>query len=307
MCLTEPDLQSEDHYHVLGLKCSAADKDVSAAYKRLALKYHPDKNLDNRDHAELVFKRITHAYETLRDPMKRNVYDNACNSQSFAPSDTSNNIPGDLGSAERADELYRRFFGTGNSNPPNINVAGIFNFEQKPHSKPVKVARKVPTPDHFIVAGSPVAIRGLASKPDLNGKSAVVREWSAAKGRYEVALNCGALLSLRPRNITQLCFVQVTSHDNQPELNGRTGEIIDFNEETGCYVVLMEDPALVIELPPKSCVFAVGTAGVLEGLCDEQLSGKMCSIVSIDHNASRYVVQCEDGRQLKVRFEKVVF
>jgi len=306
--LTEPDLQSEDHYHVLGLKCSAADKDVSAAYKRLALKYHPDKNLDDRDHAELVFKRITHAYETLRDPMKRDAYDNACNSKSFSTPGNSNTSPGDLGSAERADELYRRFFGTGGfSSPPNINVAGIFNFEQKAQAKPVKVARKVATPEHFILPGSAVAIRGLANKPDLNGKSARVREWSAAKGRYEVALTCGALLSLRPRNITQLCFVQVSSHDNQPELTGRTGEIMDFNEETGCYVVLMEDPALVIELPPKNCVFGVGTAGVLEGLGDEQLSGKMCSIISIDHNASRYVVQCEGGRQLKVRFEKVVF
>jgi len=308
MCLLQPDVHSEDYYQVLGVKRAAADKDISAAYKRLALKYHPDKNPNSREQAELVFKRITHAYEVLREPVKRNAYDTSRNYHSCASVDSSGNgIPGDYGSFERADDLYRRFFGGdlgGNASMPNINIAGLFNFDQKPQAKPsAKGPGKSYVKAHLIPLGMPVAIHGLASKPELNGKSATVREWSAAKSRYVVTLNCGGVLSLRPTNLTQLCHVKVTGHENQPEVNGKTGEIVDFNEETRSYVLLLEDPALVVELPPKNCICASGTAGVLDGLRDEQLGGKMCSIVSVDHNAQRYVVQCEDGRQLKVRFE----
>lgn len=312
MCLTEPDVHSDDHYQVLGVKRSAADKDISAAYKRLALRYHPDKNPDDRDQAELVFKRITHAYDILRDAAKRKKYDNSSSKSCFVPSANNYNNYGEYGSFDRADSLYRAFFGAdagmgGSTASPNINIAGIFNFDPKPQAKVPNVpGSKLAEATHLIAAGTPIAIHGLANKPELNGKSAKVKEWNASKCRYEVTLASGDVLSLRPRNITQLCHVKVTSHENQPELNGKIGEVVDFNEETGCYVVLLEDPASIIELSPKNCIFNAGTAGVLEGLSDQQLSGKMCSIVSVDHNACRYVVQCEGGRQLKVRFEKVM-
>lgn len=306
MCPIEPDVNATDYYQVLGVKSGAVDKDIGAAYKRLALKYHPDKNPDRREHAELMFKRVTKAYETLRDPAKRQAYDNAKNNRATG---RCSGVPGDLGSLERADELYRKFFGGGlgggSGSIPKIDVAGIFNFDQKPKAEPTKVRGERALPSHLMLAGTPVVIHGLTSKTDHNGKSGTVREWNAGKGRYEVMLNCGGALFLQPRNVTQLCHIKVTGHEEQPELNGKYGEIVDFNQETGCYVLLLSDPALVVELPPKNCILAVGTAAVLQGLSDEQLSGQMCSIVSVDLNASRYVVQCEGGRQLKVRFEKI--
>lgn len=328
MCPIEPDTYADDHYEVLGLQSEATDKDIGAAYKRLALKHHPDKNPDNRKDAEVIFKRITQAYDTLRDQAKRQAYDNSRNKRSG----NGKFIPGSLGSLERADELYERFFGgrsNSGSNIHNIDIAGIFNFEQRPPSKPAKTCgnidiagifnfdqkkqskpAKAPAKSvelaHLISPSTLVVIHGLTSKTEHNGKSATVDKWIAEKGRYEVKLNCGDVLSLRPHNITQLCHVQVTGHENQPELNGKDAEIVDFNDDTGCYVLLLSDPALVIELPPKNCIFPTGTAALLQGLSEEQLCGKMCSIVSLDINAMRYVVQCEGGRQLKVRFEKVM-
>lgn len=63
-----------DYYEVLGVDKSAAEGELKAAYRKLALKYHPDRNPDNKD-AENMFKEAAEAYEVLRDPQKRQIYD----------------------------------------------------------------------------------------------------------------------------------------------------------------------------------------------------------------------------------------
>uniref|UniRef100_A0A3B4WUY8 DnaJ homolog subfamily C member 21 n=1 Tax=Seriola lalandi dorsalis TaxID=1841481 RepID=A0A3B4WUY8_SERLL len=64
------------HYEVLGVKRDAGDDDLKKAYRKLALKWHPDKNLDNAEDAAEQFKLIQAAYEVLSDPQERAWYDN---------------------------------------------------------------------------------------------------------------------------------------------------------------------------------------------------------------------------------------
>merc|ERR1719352_1963677 len=70
-----PDLKSDDYYKVLGVKREASDAELAKAYKKLALKHHPDKNPDRKDQAEENFKKLTEAYDVLRCPEKRKAYD----------------------------------------------------------------------------------------------------------------------------------------------------------------------------------------------------------------------------------------
>ncbi|HVE33129.1 MAG TPA: molecular chaperone DnaJ [Gemmatimonadaceae bacterium] len=63
-----------DFYSVLEVERSASDDDIKKAYRKLAMKYHPDRNNGSKD-AEERFKSITEAYDVLRDPQKRAVYD----------------------------------------------------------------------------------------------------------------------------------------------------------------------------------------------------------------------------------------
>ena len=66
-------MSKRDYYEVLGINRNAADSDLKKAYRRLAMKYHPDRN--SGAEAEQKFKEAKEAYEILNDPKKRSAYD----------------------------------------------------------------------------------------------------------------------------------------------------------------------------------------------------------------------------------------
>lgn len=65
---------SKDFYNILGVSKTATEAELKSAYRKLAMQYHPDKNPDNSE-AEAKFKEISEAYEVLKDPNKRSMYD----------------------------------------------------------------------------------------------------------------------------------------------------------------------------------------------------------------------------------------
>jgi molecular chaperone DnaJ len=67
-------MSKRDYYEVLGINRDASERDIKKAYKRLAMKYHPDKNPGDAS-AESTFKSVKEAYETLTDTSKRRQYD----------------------------------------------------------------------------------------------------------------------------------------------------------------------------------------------------------------------------------------
>lgn len=63
----------KDYYKTLGIPKGSNEEEIKKAYRRMALRFHPDKNKDPS--AEEKFKEIAEAYEVLSDPKKRVVYD----------------------------------------------------------------------------------------------------------------------------------------------------------------------------------------------------------------------------------------
>ncbi len=68
-------MAKKDYYEVLGVSKNADEREIKKAYKRLAMKYHPDKNQDNKAESEAKFKEVKEAYEILTDPQKKAAYD----------------------------------------------------------------------------------------------------------------------------------------------------------------------------------------------------------------------------------------
>ncbi len=65
----------KDYYEILGVPRNATKEEIKRAYRKLAKKYHPDLNPNNREEAEEKFKEISEAYEVLMDDKKREIYD----------------------------------------------------------------------------------------------------------------------------------------------------------------------------------------------------------------------------------------
>jgi molecular chaperone DnaJ len=102
-----------DYYEVLGLSRTASDDEIKKAYRKLALKYHPDKNPDDGRAAEERFKEISEAYQVLSDAERRGLYDR------FGHAAFAQGGPGgagfDFGAGfeDIIGDLFGDFFGTG--------------------------------------------------------------------------------------------------------------------------------------------------------------------------------------------------
>lgn len=67
-------MSKRDYYEVLGVEKGSADQDIKKAFRRTAMKYHPDRNPDDKN-ADEKFKEAQEAYEVLGDPEKKAAYD----------------------------------------------------------------------------------------------------------------------------------------------------------------------------------------------------------------------------------------
>ena len=63
-----------DYYKILGVTKKSTEEEIKKAYRKLAMKYHPDQNPGNKS-AETKFKEVAEAYEVLSDPKKRKLYE----------------------------------------------------------------------------------------------------------------------------------------------------------------------------------------------------------------------------------------
>jgi len=94
--------EKRDYYEVLGVSRTALDDEIKKAYRQLAMKYHPDRNLGDKE-AEEKFKEVQQAYEVLSDLDKRRHYDRYGHNAPFQQ-------PGSRNAADAFDSIFQSFF-----------------------------------------------------------------------------------------------------------------------------------------------------------------------------------------------------
>ena len=104
-------MAKRDYYDVLGVNRDASEDDIKKAYRKLAVKYHPDKNPGDK-HAEEKFKELGEAYEALSDPQKRAAYDQYGHSAFDARTRAGR---GGAGGFHDPFDIFREVFGGGGS------------------------------------------------------------------------------------------------------------------------------------------------------------------------------------------------
>lgn len=120
----EKEAKKKDYYKILGLSKDAGENDIRKAYKKLAVKWHPDKNTESEEKravAEKTFKDINEAYAVLSDPKKRQMFDSGVD-----PNDPESGGHG-FGNADVHD-VFNMFFQGGNGFGGGDDFPGFFSF-----------------------------------------------------------------------------------------------------------------------------------------------------------------------------------
>lgn len=161
-------------------------------------------------------------------------------------------------------------------------------------------------PPHCLPQNTNVVIHSLTTASEHNGKSGTVVRWDPQRCRYQVQLQSGETISLRSQNLTQRCQVEVIGIQNKPELNGKMAEVFGYDDEKHRYTVVVEN-IMVMGLQVGNCLLKQGTRVILQNLSDQSLNGMMAQIVAVDRAEAKYTVQCQSGRQVRVKIDKVSF
>ena len=96
---------AKNYYEILGIAKDASESEIKKMYKKLAVKWHPDKNPENKEESEKKFKEISEAYQILSDPQKREIYDN------YGEEGLKNDHDSDGNNFGSPDDIFKMFFG----------------------------------------------------------------------------------------------------------------------------------------------------------------------------------------------------
>ena len=116
--------RKRDYYAILGIDKNADEKEIKRAYKKMAMKYHPDRNSESEESKKMAEKKfidVNDAYSVLSDPKKRSMYD-----QGYDPLNPEEASGGGMHFGGDASEILKMFFGGGGS-PFGFSTGGFGN------------------------------------------------------------------------------------------------------------------------------------------------------------------------------------
>jgi len=356
-----PNLNSDDYYQILGCSRNADENALKKAYKKLAVKWHPDKNPDNEE-ATTKFQKISEAYAVLSDEKKRKLYDRYGKQGSDAADQMGDDAPSGFGgphfarpgrggghhmSPEEAQHIFSSFFGgadpfggmgggfgvRGGAGAPGFSVrmgpggggsrgGGVDPMVAEMLSGMggmggrggmggmgggYRQQRRAPPSYDAIPAGTIVTLKNLQSAADRNGDRGVVKQYIPSSGRYVVLLeDTDETMSVKPANFIQHVGVRISEISSQPELNGKSGTIITWNEAKERYNIYVTTVQKIVSLKPTNVILDKGTVAQVTGLNSKpELNGRWGTIKDWVRETNKYDVQLSENQIIRVKVENM--
>jgi curved DNA-binding protein len=236
-------MEFKDYYKTLGVERSAADADIKSAYRKLARKYHPDLNPNNKE-AERQFKEINEAYQVLSDPDKRRKYDQlgADWEHGIDQDEILRRYAASQGAARGAQwaagdmsDFFEQFFGFGASPFTARRSAGpgFQSFRFGARGKP----QRAPDLNAEVVVSLQEAMRGSKRRLELTaeddcpvcgGSGMVTREQHQGKIRLlrsaEPCSHCGGAGTIPARRTLEVAIPPGVTEGTRIRLKGQGGK-----------------------------------------------------------------------------------
>lgn len=314
------DVFSDDYYKVLGVSRDADDKQIKRAYRKLAVKHHPDKNPNDQKNAEERFKRVGEAYEVLSDEKKRRIYDQV----------GKEGLKGGSGHGGmnfgNAHDIFKMFFSHGDpfggdddggfpgfggmpggmrfnfGGMPGGGFGGMpgggFSFGGPPRGRRQQ-QRSVPSP---LPKGTTVYTGNLGADKFNNLQGKIV---SYTGDRFVVDISAYQLgkdqVSIKPMNVCQMLQNVYTHGLSKADFNDVEVTVVGYapgHERLRC---LFPD-GVTRALKPDNIMIPDGTIVHLENLSHESMNGQWGTINSWHPDKSRYEIQIKNSsRTFKVK------
>mmetsp|Transcript_26132 Transcript_26132/g.54887 ORF Transcript_26132/g.54887 Transcript_26132/m.54887 type:complete len:320 (-) Transcript_26132:206-1165(-) len=314
----------EDLYQTLGVGAAASPVELRKAYRKLAMKYHPDKHRESsealRSAAERQFKDITQAYEVLSRPETRRAYDEA-----NQPEQKSASAPRGHG---ESDPLHM-FGKSANMNPSMAqeilkafltSAGNLGAYRTSYHAGTAagdrgtscsKGRRQGPvaagTRGYQVVPpGAVVKISGLRMS-QYNGSIGRVQAFEKERQRYQVTLECGSTLSVLPQNVQQVLSQVRVIGTPQSDMSGKLASSTVYDAARKRYLVEgIAGTGNAVELKAENVVLPVQTRVRVEGLKNRPaLNGRIGKINDVDIGSLKYVVQLGNDEFIRIRHDAV--
>ena len=313
------DINSNDHYKILGVSRDADEKTIKKAYHRMAVKYHPDKNTDVS--ASNTFKKINEAYSVLSDTNKRRTYDqfgthgthgthgmSGMSGGGFSMSGmpgggfSMSGMPGGGFSMHQAHDIFNQFFAGARS--PNDPLQHFFSQGSMGGFPSQQTSPRYNTKPTFRISrGTRVLVNKLKLCTQLNGEVGVIVDYSPIKKRYIVSIK-NSKVYLKCENIQQIHKVAVMNLQKNVALNGKLGEVLGFDHRTKRYQVLIDGNP--VALKQNNILFKNGSLVKLIGLKTVSENNKWVNIVQCEQSLSKYLVRTKDNKLLRVKYENIL-
>lgn len=158
-----------------------------------------------------------------------------------------------------------------------------------------------------IPEGTIVSLVGLVNKAERNGDRGEILEYDSSTRRYTVSIeDSDEVLRVKPENLLQHVHVTVQNLQSKPELNGKRGTVIRFDEHKSRYNIYIMDTGKTLSLKPENVILDKGTVAKIVGLqAKPELNGKYGTINAWVRDSNRYDVQLSANQIVRIKAESI--